>query len=413
MKKTKEDKMKQLISVGIDVSKGKSTVCIMSHPKKIIHDSFTVLHTISDLALLEAELQKLSGEIKIIMESTGHYHLPIAVFFRNKGYQVFVENAYVVKQFSRIMLHGVKTDPIDARKLARYGLAYWEELTAFVPRSRSYEQLNFLSKQYHTYIKLLIVAKQNVIYLMDQTLPGFKKALDSGGTAQFSKIKYVDFARAFFHIDVIKTMGHDKFKEEYEKWCKEKGYRFQENKVDELYQLAEDGIPTLPSEHSSTSLCMELATEQVTQTGLVLEQILTQMQALAKSLPEYNIVRQMNGIGDRLCARIIADIGDVRRFYNGKALVAYAGIDAPAYQSGQFTGTRRKISKRGNSLLRKTGYEIMKCLKSHPPKTDTKIYDFIIKKELEGKSKTQAKIAGLNKFLHIYYARVMEIYESK
>lgn len=77
--------MKQLISVGIDVSKGKSTVCIMSHPKKIIHDSFTVLHTISDLALLEAELQKLSGEIKIIMESTGHYHLPIAVFFVTKG----------------------------------------------------------------------------------------------------------------------------------------------------------------------------------------------------------------------------------------------------------------------------------------------------------------------------------------
>lgn len=134
---------------------------------------------------------------------------------------------------------------------------------------------------------------------------------------------------------------------------------------------------------------------------------------LAKSLPEYDTVRQMNGIGDKLCARIIADIGDVRRFYSGKALVAYAGIDAPAYQSGQFTGNRRKISKRGNSLLRKTGYEIMKCLKSHPPKTDTKVYDFIIKKELEGKSKTQAKIAGLNKFLHIYYARVMEIYESR
>ena len=35
-----------------------------------------------------------------------------------------------------------------------------------------------------------------------------------------------------------------------------------------------------------------------------------------------------------------------------------------------------------------------------------------IKKEKEGKSKKQAKIAGLNKFLHIYYARVMEVYQQ-
>ena len=82
------------------------------------------------------------------------------------------------------------------------------------------------------------------------------------------------------------------------------------------------------------------------------------------------------------------------------------------YQSGQYTGTKRRISKRGNSALRKTGYEVMKSLKSHPPKTDTRVYDFIIKKENEGKSKKQAKIAGLNKFLQIYYARVMEIYKN-
>ena len=76
----------------------------------------------------------------------------------------------------------------------------------------------------------------------------------------------------------------------------------------------------------------------------------------------------MGGMGEKLCVRFIADIGDVRRFHNGKALVAYAGIDAPPYQSGQYTGTKRRISKRGNSALRKTGYEVMKSLKSHPPK---------------------------------------------
>lgn len=96
---------------------------------------------------------------------------------------------------------------------------------------------------------------------------------------------------------------------------------------------------------------------------------------------------------------MIAEIGDVRRFHNGKALIAHAGIDAPPYQSGQFTGTERKISKRGSSSLRKIGYEVMRCLKTHKEPEDAAVYRFILKKEKEGKSKRAAKIAGLNKFL--------------
>ena len=41
---------------------------------------------------------------------------------------------------------------------------------------------------------------------------------------------------------------------------------------------------------------------------------------------------------------------------------------------------------------------------------DKAVYEFIKKKESEGKAKKVAKIAGLNKFLRIYYARVMEVY---
>ena len=51
------------------------------------------------------------------------------------------------------------------------------------------------------------------------------------------------------------------------------------------------------------------------------------------------------GVGNVLAPKLIAEIGDVRRFHNGKALIAHAGIDAPPYQSGQFTGTERKILK--------------------------------------------------------------------
>ena len=51
----------------------------------------------------------------------------------------------------------------------------------------------------------------------------------------------------------------------------------------------------------------------------------------------------------------------------------------------------------------------MRNLKTSRPQTDTAVYDFIVQKELEGKPKKSAKIAGLNKFLKIYYARVKEI----
>ena len=143
-----------------------------------------------------------------------------------------------------------------------------------------------------------------------------------------------------------------------------------------------------------------------------LESILAQMQALASVLPEYGVVRAMPGVGAVLAPRLIAEIGDVRRFYSGGALIAYAGIDSPPYESGNFVGTKRKISKRGSSLLRKTGYEVMKCLKNVKPSQDVAVYQYMLKKESEGKPKKVAKIAALNKFLRIYYARVCELYRS-
>ena len=71
---------------------------------------------------------------------------------------------------------------------------------------------------------------------------------------------------------------------------------------------------------------------------------------------------------------------------------------------------RSHISKRGSTTLRKIGYEVMRCVKSNGGNRDTAVYDFMLKKEDEGKAKKVAKIAALNKFLRIYYARVMEVY---
>ena len=136
------------------------------------------------------------------------------------------------------------------------------------------------------------------------------------------------------------------------------------------------------------------------------------MDELASTLPEYEIVKKMKGVSDKLAPCLIAEIGDVRRFKDGKSLIAYTGIDTPPYQSGQFEGTNLHISKRGSRSLRKCGYEVMMALKSFKPTEDNAVYEYMLKKEAEGKNKKLVKIAGLNKFLRIYYARVMELYQS-
>ncbi|MCI2000698.1 MAG: hypothetical protein LKJ75_08495 [Clostridia bacterium] len=51
----------------------------------------------------------------------------------------------------------------------------------------------------------------------------------------------------------------------------------------------------------------------------------------------------------------------------------------------------------------------MRCLKTKD--IDDSVYQFMIKKEVEGKPNKVAKVAGLNEFMRIYYARVKEVYQ--
>lgn len=218
--------------------------------------------------------------------------------------------------------------------------------------------------------------------------------------------------RSIGNFDNITSKSEKQFTESYCKWAKSKGYRANESKAKEIYALARSGIPTLPSCAASTKMLTLEAVRVLKEINKTLGTILAQMQEIASTLPEYETVLSMPGVGVILASRIIAEIGDVRRFHNGSALVAYAGLDAPPFQSGRYTGNRRKISKRGSSALRKTGYEIITCLKKAKPTEDAAVYQYILKKQSEGKPKKVANIAALNKFLRIYYARIKEVYAA-
>lgn len=65
-------------AVGIDVSKGKSTVAVLRPYGEVVVSPFDVAHTGSDLRALADLIKKLPGETKVVMEATGNYFESIA-----------------------------------------------------------------------------------------------------------------------------------------------------------------------------------------------------------------------------------------------------------------------------------------------------------------------------------------------
>ena len=397
-----------MVSVGIDISKGKSTVCLMKPFGEILAGPMEISHVDSELKTLVKLIKSLNDEVKVVMEATGIYHLPVLTYLKDHGVFASVINPYQMKKYRVQGLRRVKTDKADSMTIAKYGLDNWDDLKDFVSSEEKYRELTLLSRQYRHYMRIHVASLLELTHILDHTMPGVKKEFNSWDSEN-GKDKLSDFAEHYWHYDNIRKKSERQFVESYLKWAKKKGYRQNQNKAAKIYSMAKEGIPTLPADQTTKMLVIQ-AIEVLRRVDETLNTILTRMQEIAKTLPEYPVVRSMGGVGDILAPRLIADIGDVRRFHNSKALIAYAGIDAPPYQSGQFTGTNRSISKRGSSAIRKTGYEVMKVLKSHSEPEDGAVYRYVLKKEAEGKPKKVAKIAGLNKFLRIYYARVMEVY---
>ena len=395
-----------MISVGIDVSKGKSMVCIMKPGGEVLKTPFEMLHSMESILHLVKLINSYDEEVRVILEDTGHYHLPVVTLLVEKGIFTCCVNALRMKKFCSQSIRRAKTDKIDAVHIAQFGLTYWNELSPVKPPEYVYQELKLLARQYYQTVSMLVKAKVNLSNLLDQTMPGIKELMnDSPGNH-----KLTDFVKRYYHYGHILEMGEKRFHYDYCKWAKKQGYRVYERLAKEILAIAQNGIPVLPNSPVTKAVVVE-AVRVLHEIEISRDTILTQMQELAKSLPEFSIIREMPCIGETLAPRIIAEIGDIRRFKNKHSLIAYAGIDAPPYQSGSFNATERHISKRGNSYLRKTGYEIMQCLIQHKPIGDP-VYDFICKKRHEGKCGKEAMIAGLNKFLRIYYGRVTDLYEE-
>lgn len=398
-----------MISIGLDVSKGKSMVCIQRTGGEMLREPFEILHSEEDLDALCGLLEELAAqdEVRVVMEATGVYHLPVLLRLKEAGAFVCVVNPLMMKKYAAQTIRRGKNDRRDAIKIASFGLEKWYALEDYTPSREVYDDLRLLGRQYTHYITVKVSCKQNLSCLLERTMPGIARLLDSGHSAPGGRDKLLDFVEEYWHYDNITRMSLRAFTGHYCRWARRHGYHASERKAGEIYALAQAGVPTLPSGRAVCRMMLERAIHALREISRDAAQIMQSMQELAMQLPEYQVVRAMDGVGDVLAPRLIAEIGDVRRFRSASALVAYAGIDSPEFQSGSYASTQRRISKRGSPVLRKTGYEVMQSLKRLKAEKSP-IYQYMLKKEAEGKHKKVAKIAGMNKFFHVYYARVRD-----
>ena len=393
-------------AVGIDVSKGRSTVAILRPMGEVVQMPEDVMHDAISLERLAYKILALGEETKVLMEATGRYHEPVAAELHEHGIFVSVVNPLVIHNYSTdSSVRKVKNDQKDSIKIAKFCLDRWTELREYTPMDALRQQLKLISRQHDLYMKTRIALENNLVSLTDKVFPGVNEMFKSPERADGHQ-KWVDFITTFWHCECISRVSEKAFTERYKKWCKRKGYNFSVAKASDIYIDSLGHIVTLPK-NNNTKLLIQTAAKEFTSTSELMALVKAQMIALAKQLPEYDTVMAMYGVGDVTGPQLMAEIGDVRNYPRRSSIVAFAGVDPEVDKSGKNQSDGKPTTKRGSPHLRKTLFQIMTTYLRLAPQ-DEPVYQFIDKKRSEGKPFYVYMTAGANKFLRIYYARVKE-----
>lgn len=396
-----------LNAVGIDVSKGKSTVAILRPAGEVVRKPFNVPHSVNGLSNLISYVGSLEGETRVVMETTGHYHEPVLKAFLDAGIFVSAVNPSLIKRHDSDQnpLRRVKSDPADARKIAKYTLDKWEYLRQYSAMDTTRNQLKTLNTQFHFFMQQKVALKNNLISLLDLTYPGANSLFDSPVRSDGSE-KWIDYVHSFWHVDCVRKIGLKAFTERYQNLCRHHGYNYQPDKPEVLYNAAKEIVAVVPKDPVYKQLILS-SIEQLNTVSKQIEEFRRTMNELASTLPEYSTVMSMYGVGTTYGPQLIAEIGDISRFDHRSAITAFAGVDPGVDQSGEMNHKSNRASKHGAPRLRKTLFQIMTTLLQLAP-ADDPVYSFMAKKKSEGKPFQVYMTAGANKFLRIYYGKVKE-----
>lgn len=328
---------------GIDIAKHHHEGSVIDETGKALMDSISFANTKEGCEKLQALLGRLDiskEELLIGMEATGHYWLSVHAFLLEQGYTVKVINPIQSEAFRKMYIRQTKNDSRDSfiiAQIMRFGQYSTTELS-----EDTIIALRQLSRYRLSLVDSCSDCKRRVIALLNQVFPEYDSLFSDtfGVTSKEILSKYPT-------PEDMLTVTTGKLAKLLEKASRG---RFGREKAEELKAMAAGSFGVGFAKDAFAFQIRQLI-EQLEFLENQIEELEQQIAALLQKTGSY--ITTIPGIGETLGAIIIGEIGDIHRFDAPNKLVAFAGLDVRVTQSGEFTGTRQKISKRGSPYLRR------------------------------------------------------------
>ena len=379
-----------VISVGIDVSKDKHDCFIQSSEGEVLVDVFTIPNNMDGFSML---LEKIQGcaisqdKIKVGLEATGHYSYNLLGFLLDNGLATYVLNPLHTNLYRKsLSLRKTKTDRVDARTIASMLLSD-VGLNPYTDTAYHNEELKSLTRYRFDKVKERAKLKSSVSRLVCILFPELEKLVPSLHIAsvyalleEYPGAKQISAA----HLTRLKTLLETTSKGRYKR-----------DMALEIRDAARNSIGSrMPAKSLELQHTIRLIRELDNEIAEIEEQIQTIMDELRSP------ITTIPGLGFRMAAMILAEVGDFTRFDSPDKLLAYAGMSPSTYQSGQLKNCYPHMEKRGSRYLRYALYNATKYVCHWDPTFAA----YLSKKRAEGKHYNIALSHATKKLVRLIFA---------
>ena len=386
--------------VGIDIGKNHHEASIVSPEGKQIGRSlrFATTHKGAD-SLMRFIFKNIGNSPCVFgMEATGHYWYPIYSFLKAKGYTIYVINPIQSDSLRKMYIRQTKNDSIDSFLIAevirfgQFGTTSMADENILAMRQLCRYRDSVISSR--TEIKLRIGT------IMEQIFPEYEKQFSSlwvstsmGILEKYLTPENIENTPIDELFEIIKDKSHNRL-------TKAKAISIKEAAADTFgIKIAQDAFSFQLKQLIDR---MNFHDKQIEALDIEIMKYYEQFDCYLHTIP---------GIGIIGAATILAEIGDISRFKNSSALVAFAGIDPTVRQSGEFNSTHNHMSKRGSPYLRHAIFLAATTCSFH----NSPLNAYYKKKRDQGKHHLTATGAVARKLTTIIYAvlRDSKPYEPK
>lgn len=358
-----------MICVGIDVAKDKHDCFILSSNGEILADVFTIANNWEGFETL---LQKIRAcpedKIKVGLEATGRYSYNILRFLLDNGLTTYVINPLLTNLFRKsTSLRRTKTDRIDARTIAAM-LMSDVDLKSYTDTAYHNEELKSLTRYRFNKVQERAKLKQSVSRLVNILFPELEKLVPTLHMVSVYALleEFPDAKKiAGCHLTHLKAILDDASRGRY---GREKAVAIR----DAAKRSIGSCMPAKSLELQHTIRLIRELDAEIDEIEAAIDQIMEETQSPITTIP---------GIGTRMGAMILAEIGDFSNFDSPDKILAYAGLSPSTYQSGKMDNCYAHMEKRGSRYLR---YALFNATK-YVCHWDPTFAAYLAKKRAEGK----------------------------